>query len=274
MNNIVDIKIKNLIINNQNIGIALIDLFYVKKYGSAEGVQIFFNELKQQCKSEEEFGDLVQQEFENDFKIKTFQPLIEVFSKINNLSSFLNIEKDLKNCFINSKITEQDLLKILELKDLMKQVFEEYFHPEREIQRKLLIAKFADQITFTIKETREELGFNNQRTFKKWLDYFYKDKYNGRRTINILEYIDIWSKFLLGPNEDKIDIKEKSVVYQKRLDERLVFSKNRLKKLTNNNYKLLRIEIDYINKELGLQLPNDVDAYPFSIAEIFKKHIT
>jgi hypothetical protein len=274
MNKLLEIIDKHLMINNQPLMIALIDLFYIKKYGSIEGVQIFFNELKQQCKNEEEFDDLVQKEFEKDFNIEKLQSLVPVFLKINNFSSILNIEKDFKNWSINSKITEQDLLPILELQDLTKQLFEEKFHQEPEILRKLLISRFADKITFTIKETREELGFTNQRTFKKWLDYFYKDKYNGRRTINILEYIGIWSKFLLSPNEDKIDIKKKAVEYQKRLDERLVFSKNRLKKLTNDDYIILRIEIDSINKELDLQLPNDVDAYPFSIAEIFKKHLT
>lgn len=269
MNNIADIINKNVIINNQNIGTALIELFCEKKYGSVEGVQIYFNGLKQQCKSEEEFDALVQKEFENHFNIEIFQSLIEILSGLTNFSSFLNIEKEFENWFNNAKISKEDLEKLMEFQDLIKQLFTKHFSKEPEIQRKLLIAKLADKITFTIKETRQELGFTNQRTFKKWLDYFYKEKYNGRRTINILEYLDIWSKFLLNPNEDVIDVKEKAVEYQKRLDAGLMFSKNRLRKLTNNDYKLLRMEIDSINKELGLQLPNDVDAYPFSIAAIF-----
>ena len=64
-----------------------------------------------------------------------------------------------------------------------------------------------------------------------------------------------------------------TVEYKKRLDEGLIFSKHRLKRLTKGDYKLLKVEIDSINQLENLQLPNDVDMYPFSIVDIFKKHL-
>ena len=53
----------------------------------------------------------------------------------------------------------------------------DYYKCDDDALRKLFVVKLADKITFTIKETRQELGFKNQRTFKKWLIYYYNDKF-------------------------------------------------------------------------------------------------
>jgi len=274
MKTIVDIINENLTLNDQPSGIVLFEAYYIKKHGSLEAAQNHFLKLKQQCETDEQFQNMLIVQMETDFNFTKLKPLLDVFLKIENFSSFLNIEEDIKNCLMKLELSKQDLEKIIETKDLCGSLLIKHLHPEKEILKKLLIVKLADKITFTIKETREELGFKDQRTFKKWLNYFFPDKYNGRRIVNILDYINIWEKFLLTPEEHKIDIKNKSVEYRQRLDQGLVFSKERLKKLTADHYKALKNEIDSINKLEGLQLPNNVDKFPFSIVHIIKKHLT
>jgi hypothetical protein len=273
MNKILNAINKNLTINSQPIYLGLFELFYIKKYGSLEAAQKFFSDLKKQYVDEDEFNIIIEEQFESDFKFRLFQPLYDIILRTENFSSLLNIEDEIKNWIINSNITREKWEEAFKVKDELKLLLNDYFKHEPEVLRKLFIVKLADKITFTIKETREELGFKNQRTFKKWLDYFYKGKFEGRKTINILEYLDIWKKVLLRTDENKIDIGKNTLEYKKRLDEGLIFSKRRLKRLTKGDYKLLKVEIDIINQLENLQLPNDVDSYPFSIVDIFKKHL-
>jgi hypothetical protein len=273
MNKILNAINENLTINSKPAYIGLFELFYIKKYGSLEAAQNFFSDLKKQYVDEDEFNIIIEEQFESDFKFRLFQPLYDIFLRTDNFSSLLNIEDELKKWIINSNITKEKWEEAIKVMDELQLLQNDYYKHEPEVLRKLFIVKLADKITFTIKETREELGFKNQRTFKKWLDYFYKGKFEGRKTINILEYLDIWKNFLLATDENKIDINRNTVEYKKRLEEGLVFSKHRLKRLTKDDYKLLKVEINSINQLENLQLPNDVDMYPFSIVDIFKKHL-
>ncbi len=274
MNKILKAINENLTINNQPPWLGLFELFYIKKFGSLEAAQTFFSDLKKQYVDEDEYNSIIVEHLENDFKIKEFQPIADIFLKTENFSSFLNIDDEFKNWVINSNITREKIEAILKVMDEFKSLLDDYFRQEHEGLKKLFIVKLADKITFTIKETREELGIKNQRTFRKWLVYFYQGKFEGRKKINILEYLDIWKKFLLSSDENKIDINKNAVEYKNRLEEGLIFSKNRLKRLTKGDYKLLKVEIDAINQFENLQLPNDVDLYPFSIVHIFLKNLT
>ena len=273
MNKILNAINENLTINNQPMNLGLIELFYIKKYGSLEAAQKFFVDLQKQYVDEDEFNIIIEEQFESDFKFRLFEPLYDIILRMKNFSSLLNFENEIYNWFINSNITKEKFEEAFKVMDELKLLLKDHFKHEPEVMRKLFIVKLANKITFTIKETREELGFKNQRTFKKWLGYFFKDKFEGRKTINILEYIDIWEKFLLGNEEKKININKNTLEYKKRLEDGLIFSKHRLKRLTKGDYKLLKVEINYINQLENLQLPNDVDVYPFSIVDIFKKHI-
>lgn len=273
MNKILNAINENLTINNQPMHLGLIELFYIKKYGSLEAAQKFFFDLQKQYVDEDEFNIIIEEQFESDFKFRLFEPLYDIILRMKNFSSLLNFENEIYNWFINSNITKEKFEEAFKVMDELKLLLKDHFKHEPEVMRKLFIVKLANKITFTIKETREELGFKNQRTFKKWLGYFFKDKFEGRKTINILEYIDIWEKFLLGNEEKKININKNTLEYKKRLEDGLIFSKHRLKRLTKGDYKLLKVEIEYINQLENLQLPNDVDVYPFSIVDIFKKHI-
>lgn len=274
MSKILNLLNENITLNNLPLGLGLIELFYIKKCGSYEAVQKVFAILKEQCASEEEFNIKVEEKLQDDFHIKELLPLCNILLKMESFSSILDIQSEINNWAIQSNLTVDKLEEIIKLQDDFASIIREYYKCDDDALRKLFVVKLANKITYTIKETREELGFKNQRTFKKWLIYYYNEKFENKKTINILEYIDIWNKFLLSPDEIKIDLKNKSTDYKKRLDEGLIFSKNRLKNLTKNDYKLLKIEIETINLEQNLQLPENVDLYPFSIVEIFKKHLT
>lgn len=274
MNKILKVLNENITLNNLPLGLGIFELFYIKKYGSYEAVQKVFIDLKEKCLTEEEFEKIVDEKLEIDFNLKIFVPFYNIISKIESFKSILDMQNEINNWAVESKITIEELDKIIKFQEDIASVMRDYYKCDDDALRKLFVVKLADKITFTIKETRQELGFKNQRTFKKWLIYYYNDKFENKKTINILEYIDIWKKFILCPDENKIDLNNKTSEYKSRLTEGLIFSKNRLKNLTKNDYKVLKIEIEAINQEQKLHLPENVDFYPYSIVQIFLKHLT
>ena len=274
MNKILKVLNENITLNNLPFGLGIVELFYIKKYGSYEAVQKVFTDLKEECLTEEEFEKIVDEKLEIDFNLKIFVPFCNIISKIESFKSILDMQNEINNWAVESKITIEELDKIIKFQEDIASVMRDYYKCDDNVLRKLFVVKLADKITFTIKETRQELGFKNQRTFKKWLIYYYNDKFENKKTINILEYIDIWKKFILSPDENKIDLNNKTTEYKSRLTEGLIFSKNRLKNLTKNDYKVLKIEMEAINQEQKLHLPENVDFYPYSIVQIFLKHLT
>lgn len=264
----------NIILDGLPFNFGIIKLFYIKKYGTEQAAEKVFTDLKDQCLSDDEFNIKVEEKFEIDFNLKIMQPFYEIFLKKDSFSSILDMQNEVNELAIQSQLTIEEIDNIIKIRDTLISILKDNYKCDDAALRKVIIAKLADKITFTIKETREELGFKNQRTFKKWLDYFYPGKFENKRTINILDYIDIWKKFLLGPDENQIDLNKKAIEYKKRLNDGLIFSKKRLKNLTKTDYKLLKIEMETIIKDQNLQLPENVDFYPYSIAQVFKKFLT
>ena len=89
----------------------------------------------------------------------------------------------------------------------------------------------------------------------------------------MLEYIDVIKKFFLNPDELTIDLNNNIDTYKKRLAEGIVIKKSNLIKLTNNDYKLLKNEIDDLKDLKIVNLPDNVDFFPYSIAQLIIKNL-
>lgn len=261
------------ILNVENFVEVTLNNFYIRKYGSIEEVEKVFHSLRLESETEEEFIEKRELKIQSDIPLEQFKSLIEYVQSLQSFSTLVNREK-LENSLIIDMQNNPDKWKlVLEIMDDYYQLINDKFGFNKELIKEKLLLEINEKITFTIKETREELGFKNQRTFKKWLTYFYENKYDDCRKFNLLEYIDVIKKFFLNPDEHTIDLNNNIDTYKKRLAEGIVIKKSNLIKLTNNDYKLLKNEIDDLKELEIIKLPENVDFYPYSVAQLIIKNL-
>lgn len=247
--------------------------FYIKKYGSIEEAYKVYYQLRSECKSEEEYLKKIESKIQSDLPLVQIQSLIVYFQSLQSFSSVIN-RGNLENQLLSDMQNNPDNWKVVyEIMDDYFYLMNEQYGFKKDLIKERLILEFNERICFTIKETRAELGFKNQRTFKKWLNHFYGDKYDNNRKFNLLEYVDVIKKFFLKPDEYTFDLNKNLVEYKNRLSNGLVVKKSHLIKLTNNDYKLLKNEIDDLKHLKIVNLPDNVDFYPYSIAQLIIKNL-
>lgn len=239
----------------------------IKKYDSIEMANDVFLELLNNFNSE--YQNFLLNQLKSDLPVDELEILIKNISNINTFSTLIKVDDFFK---INN-VSPETITKIYMLYKDFKSLVDDNIGENRDYIKNKLIQLFNKKITFSIKDTREELGYKNQRTFKKWLVHFYGNKFENRRTIYLLEYIDIIKKFILMPSENDLDIKNNRLEYQNRLKNGLIYSKAKLKKFTNDDYKLLQIELEELNDSNKIKIPSDVDFIPFSIAQLIIQHL-
>lgn len=266
-------KIAEQVLMHQDGALAteLFEAFYSHHYGSLEKAQEVFSALQASAGSEAEFQEKLNEKIAGDLPVKEMQALNELMLQVTGFNSLVNL--DIENWVISNNITQEKFDRIVAFMKIFEQVILQKFNQDKEALKAYLKYTFASKIMFSIKETREELMFKNQKTFKKWLNHFYPGKFDNRRYINILEYADIMQKFILHPDETSFDFENKLPDYQKRLNEGLIFPKSRLKKFTRHDYKLLQAEFADNEEILKLALPKNADFFPYSIAQNIIKHL-
>lgn len=261
------------ILNIENFAEITLNNFYIRKYGSIEEVEKVFHKLRLECETEEDFIDKRERKIQSDIPLEQFKSLMKYVQSFQSFSTIVDREK-MENDLINDIQNNPDNWKlVMEIMDDYFHLINEKFGFNRELIKENLLLEINEKITFTIKETREELGFKNQRTFKKWLTFFYGNKYDNSRKFNLLEYIDVIKKFFLKPDEKEIDINNNIDEYKNRLLNGMVVKKAHLIKLTNNDYKLMKNEIDDLKDFKIVNLPDNVDFYPYSIAQLIIKNL-
>ncbi len=228
----------------------MIEQLLITKYGSKEKAEYEVKKLKFTYPEEKVFFAKLSEEL----YFPEFKKIISLFESRDNFSSIVDIAAS-KNSKLLASISKDRLGEI--------QILTERFNKDNAF---LPLNTISDKVKFTIKETRQELGFKNQQTFKKWLIHFFGSKYEGRRKFNLLEYIEVINKFISEPGEEKFDFKKRASAYKERLKNGLVVKKSHLIKFTENDYKLLQVETSLINDEYNFKLPDNVDKYPYSIA--------
>ena len=120
--------------------------------------------------------------------VKTLPELIKYVSEINSNK-------------MSSSISENELLEFIRMQDIYKQEVELIIQ-----NKKINLFKEVDKKpSFTLEQIREDLQIN-QRPFKKWLQHFFKDKYDNTRKISLSQYIEIYQMLILQADEDKFNL--------------------------------------------------------------------
>jgi len=118
---------------------------------------------------------------------------------------------------------------------------------------------------FSIKEITDEFDVD-QRTFLKWLQWFFGDKFNRRKKLTVIEYIEIHAAMLIYDKKRKFNFEKYAETYFKQLLERVVFRKRDLAEFIETDLKTL-------TKNLTKRYPGypHIDKIPWSLAKEFKK---
>lgn len=247
--------------NNIKIIQDVVNKLFIARYGNIENAESEFNKILNNCKTTE---DLIVQ-IESDFFIPEINQVIEL---LKNLTSFSEIIKQ----YSSLKIEVQKIVNNSNRSNEFKKFFPIYFSILNEYIEKNNIKRDSKN-KYSLKEIREELGFPNKRTFNKWLSYFYDDKYNKKRIVSVAEYADIFKKFFLDIYEEDFEIEKFENVYLTRLNNEKRLKKVDLKLYAQDDYKLLKADIKDVDEEFNLNLPKNVDSYPFSIANQLIQHL-
>ncbi|MFC4164240.1 hypothetical protein ACFOWU_11265 [Epilithonimonas zeae] len=238
----------------------LIENNLARIYGSQEIAGERIKQIKETADSDNDFEQLLINELNVDFLMKLAEPLIkpvnitEIISGLKKLSeidlqSFITNEDNLHNFF---NIDEKDEQKIIDenFTILFNVNLKKMTNDEKKI---FLIKKFTvnkDDIT-------EEFGIN-KRTLNKWLIYFFKDKYKGKRKIYLDEYLEIFSTFITSENEDLFEDFEIEKIYT-RLKKGHSFYKSDIAFLLESDLKTQRENVKQV------LLYNFMDKFPYRI---------
>ena len=239
----------------------IIENYYIQKFGSREAAIKYFRETNKNpvdefCKS-----------LNTGFLIKILKSLLKsssITSLIGNLSILKNDNTLIKDEVNKSiEVLQSIKVEVNEALNLSNNKIEVFILPLLERKLKLSLSK-----------TRKELGYIDQRTFNKWLSYFFEDKFskqgkkNGRITLS--EYVEIISAFMLSYDEEVFNFSEIAVLQARFKNERTI-NKKQLKFYTNNNYAVLNERLEDIVDMKNMNLPENYRKIPFSIVSVLKK---
>lgn len=272
--NLQELALNNPILKLDTMLPLVMERYYCKVHGSVENFEFFINTMKKEATSEEEFKAILNAYYKESLPINTVNTFLKYINEQKNFTDVVNSNNKEQQLINELSKNREEILKFMNFYTVFKEVADEILDDRKQIVKKLVLNYLSDKISFTIKETREELGFKNQRTFKKWLTHFYGTKFDNNRKFNLIEYIEVIQKFFLNPDENEIDLKNKRVEYQNRLNKGLVFNKKKLSKLTQTNYKELKNEIEELITFNKINIPENVDFFPYSIAQIIINELT
>jgi hypothetical protein len=237
--------------------VEILELLLAAKYGSSDKAREVATGLRQHYPNDDDFLNAVSKELYCDACIK----IMKVFEGVDSLQKLVVYKHKAGADEINFNISEQeasafhDFYKAAML--VMPSILEQLMP---EIAESLFADRISGKVRFTMREIRNEIGVS-QRTFTKWSQYFFDEKYDGRKSVSLTEYIEIHERLMLKEDEDKFDFVFNNEEYLKRIDEGLVFSKARLAALTDSDYKTLQANCEGLVNDY-----KNFDIYPFRIA--------
>ncbi len=229
-------------------------------YGSQMNGVSHLLKMRQNSINEDEF----MAKLEHELFANEIAQIADIYTRFDSISSLIKYFSKIENSEIQEVIKTDRPKEFFAFLKKISPIFNKY---DEDIPISQLNVKYS------IKETREELGFKNQRTFKKWLTYFYRDKFDNRHYFSLEEYTDVFKKFFLKSDEEDFEGEKITNEYLTRIQQGLRFKKADLIKYSQNNYKILKNDINDIDSFKKLELPSDVDSYPFSIVDVIKRNL-
>ncbi|OAD45904.1 hypothetical protein [Polaribacter atrinae] len=238
----------------------IIENYYIRKFGSEEAAQKYFKEYKKNPVDEflKELNPAILAKFIGPFLNITSTPITDIIDNVANLGSM-------------SAVDAEELSKSLAFLQSIAPEMESILNLSESRMKVSIIPLLEKKLQLSLSKTRKELGYQDQRTFNKWLSVFFEDKYANRGgqngKISLKEYIEIVSAFMLSYDEESFNFSNIEELQNRFKNERSILKKE-LKKFTNNNYALLR---SLIEETEGIQLPEEeYRKVPYKIASYFK----
>jgi len=231
----------------------ILEKMLVAKFGSYDNAKKEIGFLRKKYSDDVEFINSMNDLIYPEKLRELFTPLLSV-KKLPELVEYaakLNLER------ISGSFSEEELSTFIKMKEIYTNEVNSQIFENGKIT---LFDEVDKKVRFTIKEIRDDLQID-QRTFKKWLNLIFKEKYDGVRTISLTQYIEIYEQLILKEQENKFDFNFNAKEYFNRIQNGLVFSKQRLLKLTDSDYKQLAIKM----KSMDLDFAG-MDVFPFNIA--------
>lgn len=208
-------------------------------------------------------------------------PLIDSFTEedIISLMNLVNKLKENKSFFDLIRFAANPDEELIEITPVLAKLFEIlYSHLRNRIpltgsdaEHVLipgLLGKFVHaKKIFSVKEITDEFGVT-KRTFLKWLQWFFGDKFNARKKITLIEYIEIHAAMLIYDKKRKFNFAQDANLYFEQLLKGFVFKKSDLAELIGTDLKTL-------TNNLAKKYPHypHIDKFPWSIAKEFKEKL-
>ncbi|WP_336067388.1 hypothetical protein [Mesoflavibacter sp. CH_XMU1404-2] len=227
--------------------LSLVEDLFIKKYGSEEKAREVFKEILKTSKKDNNLQELLLAEFSLD----SLFAVLDTFNKASNLTETLqNLEVFKSNANISKEIHDNiNIVKSVSDSNKIPEVYKDSF-----------IAYINQNVTFTLANTRKELGYPHPRIFNPWLNFFFDNKYKSRTLekgrsagkITLSEYVEIVSAFILSYDEKKLDFSN-----PKKMLERFEFQQKTQKQFLKNRegyyYSKLREKLKDINLSSNYQ---------------------
>lgn len=229
-------------------------------YGSEDAARNQLKQISESSKTPSEFEDAFNREFNVKFLSMLFTPLLTT-----NLSALIKGAKELEDSVerLAPHITNPTMLQsqLNEQLNIGQLVFKMIFDlADKPVTKETVVESIKNLIYFTKEEISNEFGVD-KKTLGKWLDAVgMGEKYFGRKKLNILEYVEIFSALFLASSEQKLDLNKHFEYYFSRLNQ-MAYKKEDLVQLTGSDYKTLRE-----NSEKSIPAYNELNIFPYHIA--------
>lgn len=268
----------------------LIEVSLSYHFGSDSNAKKELTLIEKDCVSIQEYSEKITKVFMSIPVIKDICQILNLYSGLNSITEIIDFASKIKEDEINIKFNCSDYnSEVNKLSKMLKKRFAKHLDGQSKITDEVLEEILAKTTRYNLKQTREELGYPDSRTFNPWLIAFFDDKYvtcrgktksgkpsyksKKRGYINFNEYLEIVSMFLLCENEDYFDIENCVLEYRDRIKMHKITQKKVLKDLTKNDYKLLRERVEDILGLNNINTSHEFRNIPFRIVSIIKKEI-
>lgn len=234
--------------------------FFVMFYGGEKELLSRLDKLKEQSNTDEEIFEILKIETNLDFWLKILEIL-----QFNNITELIKATSRLqqnRDELVNLITDYEGLKKVFAIQKPfaeynLKTLFDINFNGKNREESKIL----AKRIIYVTKETIAKEFDCNKRTFTKWLEIYFGDRFVRKdRKITIEEYIEIFEAFFLNDDEN-LDLNNNLNKYLNRLEKGVNFNKSDLAKLCDSDLKTQKENLKKI------AFFSSINKFPYSICE-------
>ncbi|MCD8401056.1 hypothetical protein [Tenacibaculum finnmarkense] len=232
--------------------------------GNYEKADEKLEELEKKSSNDEELISYFREEFPI---FEFFEEIYFVVKNSSNISEFIHevcIHEE-KIIYIFNRVPKEQFLKLVNLYDenteTIKYFFTDFFGLNKFDEKEIRKVFFNT----TKQEIADEFKIN-KRTFNKWLNVFFGNRFDNRKKIYIHEYIEIFNTFV-DEGKEYLELTDFTKI-KKRLEEGRSFDKTRIAFLTNkgtdkNSSTLLKIQKENVN----FKYYKGLDKFPYSLTK-------